>query len=51
MDVFQFREKLVADYAEFTRRVREASAATGTYQVSPSLPVDVMGVYILIPAA
>jgi hypothetical protein len=33
------------------RRVREASAATGTYQVSPSLPVDVMGLYVLIPAA
>jgi superfamily II DNA or RNA helicase len=32
------------------RRVREASAATGSYQVTPSLPVDVMGVFVLIPA-
>jgi len=32
------------------RRVREASAGTGSYQVTPSLPVDVMGVFVLIPA-
>ena len=32
------------------RRVREASAATGSYQVTPSLPVDVMGVFVLVPA-
>jgi superfamily II DNA or RNA helicase len=31
------------------RRVREASAATGSYQVTPSLPVDIMGVFVLIP--
>lgn len=33
------------------RRVREAADAKGAYQVTASLPVDVMGVYVLIPAA
>ncbi len=33
------------------RRVREAADARGSYQVSASLPVDVMGVYVLVPAA
>ena len=32
------------------RRVREASEAKGSYQVTASLPVDVMGVYVLVPA-
>ena len=32
------------------RRVREAAEARGTYQVTASLPVDVMGVYVLVPA-
>jgi hypothetical protein len=32
------------------RRVREAAEAKGTYQVTASLPVDVMGVYVLVPA-
>lgn len=32
------------------RRVREASDARGSYQVTPSLPVDVMGVFVLVPA-
>ena len=31
------------------RRVRDASESTGRYQVVPSLPVDVMGVFVLIP--
>lgn len=31
------------------RRVREAAEAKGTYSVQPQLPVDVMGVYILVP--
>ncbi len=31
------------------RRVREASDGKGTYQVTASLPVDVMGVYVLVP--
>ena len=38
-------QALLADH----RRVREASEARGTYQVTPSLPVDVMGVYVLVP--
>jgi superfamily II DNA or RNA helicase len=32
------------------RRVREAADARGTYQVTASLPVDVMGVYVLVPS-
>ncbi len=31
------------------RRVREAAEARGSYQVTPSLPVDVMGLYVLLP--
>ncbi len=33
------------------RRVREASESRGSYQVTASLPVDVMGVYVLLPDA
>lgn len=40
-------QTLLADH----RRVREAAEARGSYQVSASLPVDVMGVYVLVPAA
>ncbi len=32
------------------RRVREAAKAGGEYRVTPSLPVDVMGVFVLVPA-
>jgi len=32
------------------RRVREAARGSGEYRVTPSLPVDVMGVFVLIPA-
>ena len=38
---------LLADH----RRVREAADARGNYQVTASLPVDVMGVYVLVPDA
>lgn len=37
---------LLADH----RRVREAAEARGNYQVAASLPVDVMGVYVLVPS-
>jgi len=37
--------QLLADH----RRVREASRDVGDYTVTPSLPVDVMGVYVLLP--
>jgi superfamily II DNA or RNA helicase len=41
-------EQLLADH----RRVREASDAKGLrYSVTPSLPVDVIGVYVLLPVA
>jgi hypothetical protein len=39
------------DLLQDHRRVREAADAKGTYQVTASLPVDVMGVYVLVPAA
>jgi superfamily II DNA or RNA helicase len=45
-DLAQSRaQQLLADH----RRVREASHDVGVYQVTPSLPVDVMGVYVLLP--
>ncbi len=31
------------------RRVREAAQGRGEYRVTPSLPVDVMGVFVLVP--
>ncbi|WP_321785787.1 helicase-related protein [Paraburkholderia sp. J94] len=33
------------------RRVREAAEGRGSYQVTASLPVDVMGIYVLLPDA
>lgn len=33
------------------RRVRDAAKAKGTYDVHPQLPVDVIGVYVLMPDA
>lgn len=33
------------------RRVREAAEGRGSYQVTASLPVDVMGLYVLVPDA
>jgi hypothetical protein len=38
------------DLLQDHRRVREAAEAKGSYQVTASLPVDVMGVYVLVPA-
>jgi superfamily II DNA or RNA helicase len=38
---------LLADH----RRVREAAEGRGSYQVTASLPVDVMGLYVLLPDA
>jgi superfamily II DNA or RNA helicase len=32
------------------RRVREASGAAGSFAVKPNLPVDVIGLYVLVPA-
>lgn len=39
-------EALLADH----RRVREASGARGTFSVKASLPIDVIGLYVLVPA-
>jgi superfamily II DNA or RNA helicase len=39
-------ESLLADH----RRVREAARDIGSYEVTPCLPVDVLGVYVLLPA-
>ncbi|WP_041522647.1 helicase-related protein [Gilvimarinus agarilyticus] len=33
------------------RRTREAAEARGSYSVQPQLPVDVMGIYVLVPDA
>lgn len=38
-------ESLLQDH----RRVREAAEGRGSYQVTASLPVDVMGLYVLLP--
>lgn len=40
-------QALLADH----RRVREAARDVGQYSVSPCLPVDVIGVYVLLPDA
>lgn len=40
-------QALLADH----RRVREAAEGRGNYQVTASLPVDVMGLYVLLPDA
>jgi len=40
-------DALLADH----RRVREAARDVGQYSVSPCLPVDVIGVYVLLPDA
>lgn len=41
----QRADTLLADH----QRVREAARDVGQYSVSPCLPVDVMGVYVLLP--
>ena len=43
----QRAQTLLADH----QRVREAARDVGQYSVSPCLPVDVMGVYVLLPDA
>jgi hypothetical protein len=40
-------QSLLSDH----RRVREAAEGRGSYQVTASLPVDVMGLYVLLPDA
>jgi hypothetical protein len=48
-----YLEQLAKDRAqallEDHRRVREAARDVGQYSVSPCLPVDVIGVYVLLP--
>ncbi|MBQ2594442.1 MAG: helicase SNF2, partial [Candidatus Riflebacteria bacterium] len=41
----QRAEALLADH----RRVREAAADRGSYEVKPCLPVDLIGIYVLLP--
>lgn len=43
----QRADALLADH----QRVREATRDVGQYSVSPCLPIDVMGVYVLLPDA
>ena len=42
----QRADALLADH----RRVRQAARDIGSYEVTPCLPVDVLGVYVLLPA-
>jgi superfamily II DNA or RNA helicase len=42
----QRADELLTDH----RRVREAARDLGSYEVTPCLPVDVLGVYVLLPA-
>ncbi|NBV77890.1 helicase SNF2 [bacterium] len=44
---YQRASDLLSDH----RRVREASGDVGAYQVVPCLPVDVLGVYVLLPSS
>jgi SNF2 family DNA or RNA helicase len=50
-----YLETLAADRAAALltdhRRVREAARDIGSYDVTPCLPVDVLGVYVLLPAS
>jgi hypothetical protein len=39
-----------ATLLEDHRRVREAARDLGSYEVTPCLPVDVLGVFVLLPA-
>jgi len=54
-ELTQTFEALARDRADAVladhRRTREAAEARGSYSVQPQLPVDVMGVYVLIPDA
>ncbi|MEE2732274.1 MAG: helicase-related protein [Pseudomonadota bacterium] len=56
----QYIDKLQSDFSKLAeeragevlrdhRRTREAADARGSYSVEPQLPVDVMGVYVLVP--
>ena len=42
----QRADSLLADH----RRIRQAARDIGSYEVSPCLPVDILGVYVLLPA-
>lgn len=48
-DFNSMAETRAKDLLNDHRRVREAADARGEYQVKPQLPVDVMGVYVLVP--
>ncbi|MEZ5492865.1 MAG: helicase-related protein [Gammaproteobacteria bacterium] len=47
----QLAGKRAQEVLEDHRRARDAAEAKGTYSVKPQLPVDVMGIYILLPDA
>lgn len=54
---YEDHEHLITDYAkerarmllEDHRRVRDASQAGGTYDVRPNLPVDLVGLFVILP--
>ena len=45
-----FARRRAAELLEDHRRVREAAKDIGSYEVEPCLPVDVLGVYVLLPS-
>ena len=45
-------EKRARELLDDHRRVREAGDASGVrYSVTPALPVDIIGIYVLMPSA
>lgn len=46
----QLAKARAQELLEDHRRVREAAQGRGEYKVAPSLPVDVMGLFVLVPA-
>lgn len=50
-DFSKLADERANDVLRDHRRTREAADARGSYGVQPQLPVDVMGVYVLVPDA
>lgn len=48
-DLEQFARERADDLLADHRRVREAAAARGSYVVHPLLPVDIIGLFVLLP--
>ncbi|MGB9687184.1 MAG: helicase-related protein, partial [Rectinema subterraneum] len=46
----QLARKRAQELLEDHRRVRDAALARGSYEVKPNLPVDLIGMFVLLPA-